>query len=74
MDACLPYGRMPQKEDYLASPGRLAGRLSSLHVRNEIIRIHQETKLALQDKLEIVLASINQNQLRCFPTCCLYAS
>ena len=31
MDTWLPYGRMPQKGNHLASPGRLAGRLSSLH-------------------------------------------
>ena len=32
MDTWLPYGRMPRQGNHLTSPGRLAGRLSSLHV------------------------------------------
>ena len=31
MDAWLPFGRMPRLGSHLAGPGRLAGRLSSLH-------------------------------------------
>ena len=31
MDTWLPYGRMPRQGNHLASPGRLAGRQSSLH-------------------------------------------
>ena len=49
MDTWLPYGRMPQKGNHLTSPGRLAGRLSSLHVGLRIPKTIKISKAILLD-------------------------
>ena len=49
MDTWLPFGRMPRKGNHLASPGRLAGRLSSLHVPPFITKIIKISKAILLD-------------------------
>ena len=41
MDTWLPFGRMPQKGNHLAGPGRLAGRQSSLHDAYDISNLIQ---------------------------------
>ena len=44
MDTWLPCGRMPQKGNHLAGPGRLAGRQSSLHVVNRVATLDKNFK------------------------------
>ena len=49
MDAWLPFGRMPREGNHLAGPGRLAGRLSSLHVWLCITKKNKISKAILLD-------------------------